>query len=120
VTVRVFDISPSARGPLAFEVSSALGRRRAAGVVATIPGVRIVRRPKLIARLDQDVFCEFELEGQRFNIWEPQRGGGRYWIGPNSGKKTPVLQQVRQVFIDHKLPARRGLAGWIEKIKGSP
>ena len=117
--MRVFDVSPSARGPLAFEVSSGLGRRRAARVVESIPGAQLLRRPKWIARLDQEVFCEFELDGQRFNIWEPQ-GGGRYWIGPNSGKKTPVLLRIRQAFVEHKLPARRGLAGWIKDLKGSP
>ncbi|MBS0192722.1 MAG: hypothetical protein JSR34_00545 [Proteobacteria bacterium] len=118
--VRVFDVSPSARGPLAFEVSAALGRRQAAKVVATIAGVRVLRRPKLIARMDQEVFCEFELEGQRFNIWQPQGHAGRYWIGPDSGKKTPVLLRIRQAFIDHKQPARRGIAGLIGKLKGTP
>ncbi len=113
--MRVFDVSPSARGPLAFEISAACGRRRAANVVAAIPGVRVLRRPRLIARLDQEVFCEFELEGQRFNIWEPHGSSGRFWIGPNSGKKTPVLLRVRQAFIDHHAKARRGLAGWISK-----
>ena len=111
--MRVFDVSPSARGPLAFEVSSGLGRRRAARVVATIPGVRMLRLPKWIARFDQEVFCEFELEGQHFTIWEPHGSSGRYWIGPSSGKKTPVLLRVRQAFIDHKAPARRGIARWI-------
>jgi hypothetical protein len=120
LTVRVFDVSPSARGPLAFEVSAGLGRRHAARVVATIPGVHVLRLPKFFARFDQEVFCEFELEGQRFNIWEPNGSSGRYWIGPNSGKKTPVLLRIRQAFIDHKLPARRGLAGWISKVRGSP
>ncbi|MBS0457649.1 MAG: hypothetical protein JSS44_10005 [Proteobacteria bacterium] len=113
--MRVFDVSPSARGPLAIEISSALGRRRAARVVEAIPGAHIKRRPKLIARLDQEVFCEFELEGQQFNIWEPHGSSGRYWIGPSSGKKTPVLLRVRQAFIDHKTPARRGIARWITK-----
>jgi len=97
-----------------------MGRRRAAQVVATIPGVHVLRRPKLLARFDHEVFCEFELDGQRFNIWQPHGRGGRYWIGPNSGKKTPVLQRIRQAFIDHKLPARRGLAGWIRNVRGSP
>ncbi|MBS0577170.1 MAG: hypothetical protein JSS45_12240 [Proteobacteria bacterium] len=118
--MRVFDVSPSARGPLAFEVSASLGRRRAAQVVAGIPDVIVLRRPKWLARLDQEVFCEFELEGQHFNIWQPHGHGGRYWIGPNSGKKTPVLLRVRQAFIDHKLPARRGVVGWIRKVRGSP
>ncbi|MBS0213651.1 MAG: hypothetical protein JSR26_10805 [Proteobacteria bacterium] len=118
--MRVFDVSPSARGPLAFEVSAAVGRRRATAVAASIPGVRVLRWPKLIARMDQDVFCEFELEGQQFNIWAPQGGTGRYWIGPSSGKKTPVLLRIRQAFIDHKPPARRGIAGLIGKLKGTP
>jgi hypothetical protein len=118
--MRVFDISPSTRGPLAFEINSWLGRRHAARIVATIPGVHVLRRPRLFARSGEEVFCEFELNGQRFNVWEPHGNSSRYWIGPSSGTKTPVLMQVRQVFIDYKLPARRGIVGWLRKGKGSP
>lgn len=117
--MRVYDIAPSDKGLIAFEVNASLGRRLATRVVAQIEGVRILRRPRLLARSREEVFCEFELKGQLFNVWEPFGGSGRYWIGPSNGTRTPILQSVRQAFVDYKLPESPWLAIWKRQGKGT-
>ncbi len=117
--MRVFDITPGNKGLVAFEVNAALGRRRAARVVAAIAGVRILRRPRLLAGVREEVFCEFELKGQRFNVWEPFGGSSRYWIGSSNAAAASVLQVVRQAFIDYTFPKSPWLAIWTRQGKGT-
>ncbi len=116
--MRVYDISPPGKGLIAFEVNAALGRRAATRIAARIAGVRILRRPRFLARMRDDVFCEFKLKGELFNIWQPVRGAGRYWIGSSNGARTPVLLQVRQAFVDYEHRASGWLTIWKRQGKG--
>ena len=118
--MHVFDIKPSNKGPIAFEIASSLGRRRAVRIVAGIFGVRVLRRPRLFTRVREEVFCEFVLNEHLFNIWEPFGRNGRYWIGPSNGKRSSALLQVRQAFIDHDASASRGFTHWMRLRKGTP
>ncbi|HEV2608451.1 MAG TPA: hypothetical protein VGT79_10775 [Xanthomonadaceae bacterium] len=117
--MRVYDISPPGKGLVAFEINASVGRRVATRVVSKIKGVRILRRPRLLARIREDVFCEFRLKGELFNIWQPVRGSGRYWIGSSNGEKSPVLLQIRQAFVDHQLRASGWLTLWKRQGKGT-
>jgi hypothetical protein len=117
--MRVYDINPSNKGLVAFEINASLGRRRATRVVSGIPGVRILRRPRLFARLREEVFCEFELKHHRFNIWQPLGNSSRYWIGASNGTSTSVLLQVRQAFIDYQFRGFHGFARWTRQGKGT-
>jgi hypothetical protein len=118
--MRVYDISPAGKGLIAFEINAALGRRAATRIAAGIAGVRILRRPRLLARLRDDVFCEFRLKGELFNIWQPVRGAGRFWIGSSNGTRTPVLLLVRQAFVDHEQRVPGWWSIWKRQGKGIP
>ena len=117
--MRVYDINPSNKGLVAFEISAWLGRRRATRVVSGIPGVRILRRPRFFARLREEVFCEFELKHQKFNIWQPLGNSSRFWIGSSSGTSSSVLLLVRQAFIDYQFRGFHGFARWTRQGKGT-
>jgi len=116
--MRVYDINPSNKGLVAFEINAWLGRRRATRVVSNIEGVRILRRPGFLARFREEVFCEFELKNQLFTIWQPLGNGSRYWIGPSNGTSTSVLLLVRQAFIDYQFRGFHGFARWTRQGKG--
>ncbi len=102
--MRVYDINPADRGLVAFEINASLGRRRAIHVVSRIEGARILRGRRPFAWLRDEVFCEFVLNEQLFNVWEPFGDNNRYWIGTNSGARTSALLLVRQAFVDYELP----------------
>jgi hypothetical protein len=101
--MRVYDINPSNKGLLAFEINAWLGRRRTTRVISKIPCVRMLRGPRWFAGAREEVFCEFELVDQRFNVWQPLGSGARYWIGPSDGARTGILLLVRQAFIDYQI-----------------
>lgn len=82
----------------AIEVPSLAGRRRVARVVSRIPGAVIVRRPALLSWFDEDSFCEFELDGQRFDIHEPFGDNSRYWIGKDEFGWHPSFYRVVTAF----------------------
>ena len=65
-----------------------------------IPGYHVLRRPKLFSYFREDEFCEFEVEGMKFVVWEPYGDNSRYWIGPQPPRWVPQIAQVRQAFID--------------------
>jgi hypothetical protein len=116
--MRVQDQGSSGKGPNAFEISAGLGRRRTAKVVSLIPGVRVLRWPRFVKRARDEVFCEFELNHERFNVWEPFGDNSRYWIGPSDGKRTPTLLLVRQTFINYQYVRFPWLRKWARSIKG--
>jgi hypothetical protein len=97
--VKIFDLSDPAGHVYAFEVSNGLlGRRRACAIAAQIPGARMLRRPRLLSWLREDVFCEFKLGGVRFEINEPFGDNSRYWVGPVPTRPVPELGVVRTAF----------------------
>lgn len=82
-----------------FEMDNGLlGRRRACRIAESVPGVQIVRRPKLFPWRDSDDFCEFELEGVRFLIIEPFGDNDCYWVVAKEPGNVNELARVRAVF----------------------
>ena len=83
----------------AFEVSNAgLGRKGVCQVVETVPEARITRRPKFLSWFREEVFCEFEVDGEAFIAWEPFGDNSRYWIGPEPTRLLAQTQSVREAF----------------------
>ena len=74
----------------AFEVPNyKVSRRRAVKIVNSIPGSKIVRYPKKVfSWFREETFCEFVINGLKFEIWEPFGDNSRYWIG-KSGTAVP-------------------------------
>jgi hypothetical protein len=85
----------------AFEVAN-FGRHRACRFVSKIPGVRIVKRQKHFQFRADAEFCEFELNGKRFVIWEPFGDNSRFWIGPKSTMWCAEVDEVRSAFASYK------------------
>jgi hypothetical protein len=96
--VKVYDLQDHDGQTVGLEVSSTLGRRRAARVAGGIPGVRILRWPRRWALTEPDDFCVFDLEGVRFVISEPFGDNSRFWIGPQPVSPVPQLARVRAAF----------------------
>ncbi|NVK55289.1 MAG: hypothetical protein HWE26_06715 [Alteromonadaceae bacterium] len=85
--MKVFDLHDQNGKFYAFEVNNGLfGRRAACKVARSIPGVKIIKKLSLFSLFGEEVFFKFELNGVRFNIWEPFNDSSRFWIGPESAK----------------------------------
>ena len=83
----------------AFEVgNSGLGRKGVCQVVETIPGAKLVRRPKFLSWFREEEFCEFIVDGKKFVAWELYGDSSRYWIGPEPIEPLPQTQRVRDAF----------------------
>ncbi len=87
----------------AFEVENLnLGRRGFCRVIEKIPSARIVRRPKFLSWFWEDVFCEFEIDGVRFEAEEPYGDSDHYWVGPSGtgvdGKELEYHPQIEIVI----------------------
>ncbi len=92
--MRVHDLRDVEGRPFGFEVSNImLGRRGVRRVVLRIPNARI-----LSFRRWAEEFCEFELEGTKFVVWEPWNDNSRYWIGSKPPVPTAELLKVREAF----------------------
>ena len=101
--MKTFDIQDAQGRLFAFEVSNwLLGRRGACRVVAGVAGVTMLRRPRVLSWWREEVFCEFSLGGEQFEIWEPYGDSSRYWIGPAGAEplvgSTAEIVQVRDAF----------------------
>lgn len=97
--MRVYDLQDKTGRVYAFEVNNLfLVRRGACRVVRTIPNVNILNSPKLLSWSSEDVFCVFELSGQRFLILEPYGDNSRYWIEPEPPDFTELISVVREAF----------------------
>jgi hypothetical protein len=95
----IYDLTDPSGHAFAFEVSNlALGRRGACWLAARIPGARLLRRPRALSWLREDVFCEFEVNGVRFQIAEPFGDNSRYWVGPVPTRPVSELAVVRAAF----------------------
>jgi hypothetical protein len=104
--VTIHDLKDADGRVFAFEVDNFhLGRRGVCRVVSQIPGCVIVREPKRFrwSFEDDEEFCEFDLEGVRFVVWEPWGDNSRYWVGPKSDSQRapvwcPQIDAVREEF----------------------
>jgi hypothetical protein len=59
-----------------------------------VQGVTIVRRPRFLSWLREEVFCEFELGGARYEVWEPFGDNSRYWVGPADSVWRPETERL--------------------------
>lgn len=93
-------LGPNAQGqPHHFEVSNVLlSRRGACQIIASIPGVEILRKPKFWAFWSDDVFCVFALAGRTFEISEPFGDNSRFHIGANPPGWRAELEVIRSAF----------------------
>jgi len=98
--VRTFDIGATPDGNLwAFEVNNfSLGRKGVCRVVTSIEGAVLVRGPRFFSWFREDSFCEFLVDGERFEAEEPFGDNSRYWIGPKPPRLLPQTKKVRDAF----------------------
>ena len=99
--MKLYDLKDGSGRTFAFEVGN-FGRHRACRFVGKIPGVIILRRQRHFQFSSEDEFCEFQLEGQRFVIWEPYGDNSRYWVGPKPPEWCPEVERVRDAFAAYK------------------
>jgi hypothetical protein len=101
--MKTYDIRTDQGQVIGFEINNTfVGRWRACRAARDIPGSRIIRWPRRWA-LNDDEFCEFELNGSRFVIVEPFGDNSRYWIVSDPPAPEPVVAEVRASFA--KAPA---------------
>ena len=99
--MKVHDIQDRHGRVYAFEVDNTmLGRKKALEVVSSIPGVLVLRAPKLFDSTEE--FAEFELAGVLFKVWEPFGDNSRYWVGPEPPVWCEQVSIVRDAFVQHK------------------
>jgi hypothetical protein len=115
--MKVYDLKDKEGRNFAFEVGNALiGRAEVARIVGRIPGAIVTRKPKAFSWSSEDEFCEWEINGVRFNAWEPFGDNSRYWIGPNPPEWRSEIQNVRNAFLQHR--PFWGLFKWIPIVAG--
>jgi len=96
--MKTYDLTDDEGRVFGFEVSNAFfPRSTACRVAQRIPGAKLIRGPRIFP--SEDEFCEFELEGVTFVLWEPWGDNSRYWIGPKAGQWVPQLDRVREEFV---------------------
>jgi hypothetical protein len=106
--MRIYDLQDQEDLVFAFEVKNFfLARSTACKIASKIPGARILRGPRVLSDFRDDEFCEFELDGVTFVMWEPFGDSDTYWIGPKAGAQAPrhlpLLEAVRKAFAEWKL-----------------
>jgi hypothetical protein len=99
--MKIQEIKDKAGQVFAFEVVN-FGRHRACRFVSKIPGVSIVKRQKHFEFNSDDEFCEFELNGKRFVVWEPFGDNSRFWIGSNPPNWCAEMDEIRNAFASYK------------------
>lgn len=103
----VHDIKDKDGRVLAFEISNLLvSRRRVCRILQTIPGVRILKKPRFLSQFREEEFCEFEVSGQKFKAWEPWGDSSRFWIGPEPTQWCEQVAVVRDAFERHGFVGR--------------
>ena len=76
-----------------------IGRRGVVKALESMPGVTVTKRPVLFSWIREQMFCEFEIEGERFEVFEPWGDSNFYNIGPAEAKKpTPQIARIREYF----------------------
>jgi hypothetical protein len=99
--MKVYDLLDKEGRLFAFELNNFfISRRRICAIVRQIPGVRIIRTVEPLSK--EDEFCEFEVDGCLFLVWEPWGDSNRFWIGPKSKEWAPQVKIVRDFLVFHK------------------
>ena len=97
--MKTYDLLDESGRLSAFEVSVLeTDRRGVCRVVLSIPGAKLIRKPKWFSWFREEEFCEFEVDGEKFVAWEPYGDNSRYWIGPDPARPLPQTQLVRDAF----------------------
>lgn len=97
--MKTYDLKDKRGRAFAFEVNNFfLGRQGLLKVVLTIPNARIIRKPKRFQLFAEDKFFEFEVEGKRFEAFEPWGDSSRFWIGPIPPKWCKQVEKVKKAF----------------------
>lgn len=95
--MQIYDLLDREGRVFAFEIDNLLVRRRAvAEIVRSIPGAQVQRY-----RAWSDVFCEFVIDGTKFQAWEPFGDNSRYWIGPEQPHFSEQTAIVRAAFAQY-------------------
>ncbi len=77
--MKIRDLKDKQGRVFAFEVRhTLLTRRGVCKLVTSIPGARLLSGRM---ELEEDEFCTFEVQGQRFKAGEAFGDSSRYWIG---------------------------------------
>jgi len=100
--MKIYDLYDDQKRVFAFEVSNfGITRRGVCRLVQAIPGVVLVREPKLFSWFREDSFCEFTVDGETYEAEEPFGDSSRYWIGPCCPRWLPQTEKVREAFSRH-------------------
>jgi hypothetical protein len=101
--MQVWELNDEEGRTFAIEVPSIAGRRRVVRLVEQVEGVRVLRAPRIFSWLREEVFCEFELDGEPYEISEPFGDNSRYLIGKPESGWHPSFHRVVAVFRDSSL-----------------
>jgi hypothetical protein len=105
--MKTYDLKDEAGRVIAFEVGNLLlTRGGACRLVRRIPGCRVIRWFSLFMRWsveENEVFCEFEVDGLLFVIMEPWGDSSRFWVGPKTEEGvvptwSPAVDRVWSAF----------------------
>ena len=102
--MKVYDIKDQQGQVFAFEIKNFglwLGRVSVRIIVSMIPSVKIIRAPYFFQYFGDEEFCEFEVDGQRFIVWEPYNDSSVYWIGSKPTGWCEQLEIVRTTFLNY-------------------
>jgi len=98
--MKTYPIHDTENRLFAFEVSNlGLGRHGVCRVVQTIPGAVLVRKPKLLSWFREGSFCEFVVDGEKYEAEEPFGDNSRYWVGPCPPRWLPQTEKVHEAFL---------------------
>jgi hypothetical protein len=107
----------------AFEIANNfLSSNGIARFIGRCPGVKITRVRRIYA-LDDEVHVEFELNGDRYHVWEPFGDNSRLWIGPAQGQQRfQSIDLIQRYVTEHwPGPVSRGLAQLVALFRtGTP
>lgn len=82
-----------------FEVgNAALSRGGVVRIVQKIPNVVVVKKPKFLSWLREDVFCQFEISGQLFSVEEPFGDNSRYLVSAEPRGSSQQIEVVERAF----------------------
>lgn len=83
-----------------FEISNdKLSRFRVAKIVAAVPRVVVTKRPKrFFSWFREEIFCEFEINGVKFDIEEPFGDNSRYSVGNKGHCWCKELELIKKAF----------------------
>jgi hypothetical protein len=99
--MKVYENSPKPGRIWSIEVSSHIGRRSLARVIATIPGVLITQKPSLFSQFRDAPFCSFELGKRRFKVEAIWPAGDRFEISPDPSGCAEELLVIRDALLAH-------------------